>query len=186
MSADETPTHVHTAPATLHDEGAAVGGRLDSLFPWIVALCILIADQITKQWVLKRLVSGDIMPVVGEYLSFTHVRNPGIAFGLHLGAWSRPFFVLTALLVLGALVAFYRTVPRSDRLRRLSIAVLCAGAIGNLIDRIRWTEGVVDFIRLAILGYEWPIFNVADMAVTSGAILLGISLLAEGRKRRAF
>ena len=76
--------------------------------------------------------------------------------------------------------------PRSDRLRRLSVAVLCAGAIGNLIDRIRWTEGVVDFIRLAILGYEWPIFNVADMAVTSGAILLGISLLAEGRKRRAF
>lgn len=178
--------HVHTAPATLHDEGAAAGGRLDSLFPWFFALGILAADQITKQVALARLESGIIVPVVGEYLSFTYVRNPGIAFGLHLGAWSRPFFVLTALLVLGGLISFYRSIPREDRLRRLALAVLCAGAIGNLIDRIRWSEGVVDFIRLAAYGYEWPIFNIADMAVTSGAILLAISLLTEGRKRRAF
>ena len=186
MSASDSHAHVHTAPATLHDEGAAAGGRLDTLFPWIVALGVLFADQFTKQWVLGRIRSGDIVPVIEPYLTFTYVRNPGIAFGLHLGAFSRPFFVITALIVLGALISFYRTVPRSDRLRRLSIAVLCAGAIGNLIDRIRWTEGVVDFIRLAVAGYEWPIFNVADMAVTTGAILLGISLLAEGRKRRTF
>ena len=186
MTVPDPQAQVHTAPATLHGEGAAAGGKLDTLFPWIIALGILIGDQVTKQWVLGRLVAGDIVDVIAPYLTFTHVRNPGIAFGLHLGAFSRPFFVLTALVVLGALISFYRTVPRSDRLRRLSIAVLCAGAIGNLIDRVRWTEGVVDFIRLAVLGYEWPIFNVADMAVTTGAILLGISLLAEGRKRRAF
>ena len=186
MSASDSTARVHSAPATLHDEGASAGGRVDTLFPWFIGLGILIADQITKQWVLGRIASGDIVPVVGEYLSFTYVRNPGIAFGLHLGAWSRPFFVLTALIVLGALISFYRSVPRSDRLRRLAIAILSAGAIGNLIDRIRWTEGVVDFIRLSVYGYEWPIFNIADMAVTTGAILLGISLLAEGRKRRAF
>ena len=186
MSATDGQAHVHTAPATLHDEGADVGGRVDTLFPWFVAAGILIADQVTKQFVLARLEAGDLVKVVGEYVTFTYVRNPGIAFGLHLGAWSRPFFVVTALLVLGALVSFYRSVPRADRLRRLSIAILCAGAIGNLIDRIRWTEGVVDFIRLAVYGYEWPIFNIADMAVTTGAILLGISLLAEGRKQRAF
>ena len=177
---------VHTAPASLHDEGGAAGGRADTLFPWIVGGCILLADQITKQFVLARLVTGDIVPVVGDYLSFTYVRNPGIPFGLHLGAWSRPFFVVMATIVMGGLIAFYRTVPRAGRLRRLAIAVLCAGALGNLIDRIRWSEGVVDFIRLSVAGYEWPIFNVADMAVTTGAILLGISLLAEGRKRRAF
>lgn len=185
MSADDR-THVHTAPATLHDEGAAAGGRLDTLFPWFFALGILVADQITKQVALARLEAGIIVPVVGEYLSFTYVRNPGIAFGLHLGAWSRPFFVLTALIVLFGLIAFYRSIPRQDRLRRLAVAILCAGAIGNLIDRIRWSEGVVDFIRLAVGDYEWPIFNVADMAVTSGAILLAISLLTEGRPRRAF
>ena len=177
---------MHRAPQTLHDEGAAAGGRMDTLFPWFVALGILAADQITKQFALSRLESGIIVPVVGEYLSFTYVRNPGIAFGLHLGAWSRPFFVATAMLVLFGLIAFYRSIPREDRLRRLAVAVLCAGAIGNLIDRVRWSEGVVDFIRLAAGGYEWPIFNVADMAVTTGAILLAISLLTEGRPRRAF
>ena len=186
MTTPDEPARVHHAPATLHDEGAAVGGRVDTAFPWFIGFGILLADQITKQFVLSRLTTGDLVPVVGEYLSFTYVRNPGIAFGLHMGAWSRPFFVLMATIVLGALIAFYRTVPREDRLRRLAIAILCAGALGNLIDRIRWDEGVVDFIRLAILGYEWPIFNIADMAVTTGAILLGISLLAEGRKRRAF
>ncbi|HEX6590077.1 MAG TPA: signal peptidase II [Longimicrobiales bacterium] len=178
--------HAHHAPATLHDEGAAAGGKLDSLFPWVVALGILLADQITKQVALARLEAGNIVPVIGEYLSFTYVRNPGIAFGLHLGEWSRPFFVVTALVVLFGLISFYRSMPRQDRLRRLAVAILCAGAIGNLIDRIRWEEGVVDFIRLAVSGYEWPIFNVADMAVTSGAILLAISLLTEGRPRRAF
>ena len=186
MSAADHEPHVHHAPATLHDEGAAAGGKLDTLFPWIIAFGILLTDQITKQFVLARLEGGMIVPVIGEYLSFTYVRNPGIAFGLHLGAWSRPFFVATALVVLGALISFYRSIPREDRLRRLALAVLCAGAIGNLIDRIRWSEGVVDFIRLAVGGYEWPIFNVADMAVTSGAILLGISLLTEGRKPREF
>ena len=186
MTPPDEQVHVHHAPATLHDEGAEVGGRLDTMFPWLIGLGILAVDQITKQFVLSRLTTGDLVPVVGEYLTFTYVRNPGIAFGLHMGAWSRPFFVLMATIVLGALIGFYRTVPRQDRLRRLSVAVLCAGAVGNLIDRIRWNEGVVDFIRLAVAGYEWPIFNIADMAVTTGAILLGISLLAEGRKRRAF
>ena len=169
--------------------GAAVPSarsRVDALFPWAIALVILAVDQITKHMALGSLEAGRLVPVVGSYLSFTYVRNPGIAFGLHLGAFSRPFFVLTAIAVLVALIGFYRTTPREDRLRRLAIAVLCAGAIGNLIDRIRWSEGVVDFIRLAVAGYEWPIFNVADMGVTTGAILLGISLLTEGRKPRPF
>ena len=160
--------------------------HVDTFFPWLIALVILATDQITKQMVLGSLEAGRLVPVVGSYLSFTYVRNPGIAFGLHLGAFSRPFFVLTALGVLAALIAFYRSTPRQDRLRRLAVAILCAGAIGNLIDRIRWSEGVVDFIRLAVAGYEWPIFNVADMAVTLGAILLGVSLLTEGRKPRPF
>lgn len=167
-------------------ESAGFGGRIDLLFPWLIALFVLALDQITKQAALATLEAGRLVPVVGSYLSFTYVRNPGIAFGLHLGAFSRPFFVLTALVVLGALIAFYRATPRADRLRRLSIALLCAGAIGNLIDRVLWSEGVIDFIRLAVGGYEWPIFNVADMAVTGGAILLGVSLLTEGREPRPF
>ncbi|HUF12789.1 MAG TPA: signal peptidase II [Longimicrobiales bacterium] len=180
------PTAPAPAGETTAASNASLASRIDALFPWVIAIGILVADQITKQVALASLEAGRLVPVVGSYLSFTYVRNPGIAFGLHLGAFSRPFFVLTALGVLAALIAFYRSTPREDRLRRLAIAVLCAGAIGNLIDRIRWSEGVVDFIRLAVGGYEWPIFNIADMAVTTGAILLGISLLTEGRKPRPF
>lgn len=180
------PTAPPPAGETAAASNASLASRIDALFPWVIAIGILTADQITKQMALASLEAGRLVPVVGSYLSLTYVRNPGIAFGLHLGAFSRPFFVLTALAVLAALIAFYRSTPREDRLRRLAIAVLCAGAIGNLIDRIRWSEGVVDFIRLAVGGYEWPIFNIADMAVTTGAILLGISLLTEGRKPRPF
>lgn len=185
---EEVPARTHAAIQEGDvDAPHTTGGlRLDSLFPWLVGFAIVVADQITKQMVLASLESGRIVEVVGSYLTFVHVRNPGIAFGLELGAFSRPFFVSTALIVLAALVAFYRSTPRQDRLRRLSIAVLCAGAVGNLIDRIRWSEGVVDFIRLAVGGYEWPIFNIADMAVTTGAILLGISLLTENEKPRSF
>lgn len=180
-----------TAIPPAHDEAAVpprtpLAAHVDTLFPWVIALVILATDQVTKQMVLGSIEAGSLVPVISPYLSFTYVRNPGIAFGLHLGAFSRPFFVLTAIAVLAALIGFYRSTPRVDRLRRLSIAVLCAGAIGNLIDRIRWSEGVVDFIRLSVAGYEWPIFNVADMAVTFGAILLGVSLLTEGRKPRPF
>lgn len=181
-----TSTLPPAAEAAAGRPRTSFAARVDTLFPWAIALAILVADQVTKQMVLASLEAGRLVPVIGSYLSFTYVRNPGIAFGLHLGAFSRPFFVLTALAVLAALIAFYRSTPRADRLRRLAIAILCAGAIGNLIDRIRWSEGVVDFIRLAVAGYEWPIFNVADMAVTVGAILLGVSLLTEGRQPRPF
>lgn len=182
MASEGRPARADVVPA----ESASFGGRVDAVFPWILAAGVLALDQVTKQVALASLEAGRLVPVVGSYLSLTYVRNPGIAFGLHLGAWSRPFFVLTAMLVLGALIAFYRSTPRADRLRRLAIAILCAGAIGNLIDRVLWSEGVIDFIRLAVAGYEWPIFNVADMAVTLGAILLGVSLLTEGREPRPF
>ena len=175
-----------TPQIAINAESASFGGRIDAIFPWILAGAVLVLDQVTKQVAVAALEAGRLVPIVGDYVSFTYVRNPGIAFGLHLGAFSRPFFVLTALAVLAVLVSFYRATPRADRLRRLAIAVLCAGAIGNLIDRVLWSEGVIDFIRLAVAGYEWPIFNVADMAVTLGAILLGVSLLTEGREPRPF
>ena len=154
--------------------------------PWLIGAGVLLTDQLTKQLVLERLPTGRILTVIHPYLQFVHVRNPGIAFGLHLGDFSRPFFILASLAVLGVLVSLYRATPRSERLRRLAIVILCAGALGNLIDRVRWSEGVVDFIRVVIWGREWPIFNVADMAVTLGAVLLGLSLLAEARPRRGY
>lgn len=167
-------------------EPAQVRKRLRRATPWVLALAIVLADQITKHIVLATVETGSMVTVIEPYVQFVRVRNPGIAFGLNLGSLSRPFFIVASLAVLGVLVSLYRSTPPEERLRRIAIVVLCAGAIGNLIDRVRWSEGVVDFIRVVIWGREWPIFNVADMAVTVGAVLLGLSLLAETRPRRTF
>lgn len=156
------------------------------LLPWVLATLLLVTDQVTKQFVLAGIAPHELVPVAHPYLYFTHTRNPGIAFGLHLGGWSRPIFVAAALAVLLLLISIYRSTRPTERARRYAIAMLCAGAVGNLIDRIRWEEGVVDFVRLTVAGYDWPIFNVADISVTLGAVLLGLSLLADARPRRAF
>jgi signal peptidase II len=110
--------------------------------------------------------------LVGAAVRLTLVYNPGAAFGLHLGAYSRWIFMaLTAgaLIILGRL---YRATRDGDLLRTLAIALVCGGALGNLIDRVRSAAGVVDFIDVGIGDMRWPTFNVADMAVSIGAFLL--------------
>jgi signal peptidase II len=78
----------------------------------------------------------------------------------------------------------YRATPVSDRLRRVSIALVTGGALGNVVDRIRSPRGVVDFFDFGIGTLRWPVFNVADIAVTTGAILLAISLWREDADQR--
>ena len=84
-----------------------------------------------------------------------------------------------ALFILGRL---YLTSPRGDRSRVISLALVCGGAIGNLIDRIRHDLGVVDFLDVGVGDARWPTFNIADMAVSSGAFLLAIVLWSEDRE----
>ena len=168
------------------DAAASAGARLHRLMPWLIGALIVLVDQVSKQLVLASIEPREYVSIVQPYVQLVNVRNPGIAFGLHLGALSRPFFILASMAVLAAMISLYRGTERSDRLRRLGIVVLCAGAVGNLIDRIRWAEGVVDFIRVVLWAREWPIFNFADVAVTAGAVMLGASLLRETQPRRDF
>ena len=91
--------------------------------------------------------------------------------------WEMPVILsLVALVVLGLI---YRSTPARDRLRLLAVALVSAGAIGNIIDRFRFEAGVVDFLDVGIGVHRWPIFNVADMAVSVGAVLLLISFYFE-------
>lgn len=148
-------------------------------------MVIVVADVITKALAVFSLVP-QLMPheVLGTTLRLTLVYNPGAAFGLHLGEYSRWIFIaLTAgaLFILGRL---YRATRDGDLLRTLAIALVCAGAIGNLIDRIRSSAGVVDFIDVGIGGMRWPTFNVADMAVSIGAFLLAWVLWGGERAER--
>jgi signal peptidase II len=147
---------------------------------WPVLIGIAVADAATKIWAVASLQPERVpQPVIGEWVRFTLVYNPGAAFGLHLGEHSRwIFMVLTifALLILGRL---YQSTRSGHQARVFSLALVCGGAIGNLMDRIRVPKGVVDFIDVGLADSRWPTFNVADMAVSVGAFLLAWVLWGE-------
>jgi signal peptidase II len=150
---------------------------------WPILLAVVASDVVTKWLAVQKLSDPPRMPheVIEEYVRFTLVYNPGAAFGLNVGDHSRwVFMALTigALLILGRL--YLSTLP-GDRTRVVALALVCGGALGNLIDRIRHDLGVVDFLDLGFGDARWPTFNIADMAVSSGAFLLAIVLWAEDR-----
>lgn len=140
---------------------------------------VLALDIATKALVERTLVPYQPVPVLGDVFRLTYIHNPGAAFGLNFGAFSRPVFLALTLVALVVLWLWYRATPATDRLRHWALALVASGAIGNLIDRVRSHRGVVDFLDVGIGGWRWPIFNVADIAVTTGAFLLAISLWRE-------
>ena len=147
---------------------------------WWVALTVVALDQITKALAVARLSAG-VVPIFGDWLLFRLVYNKGAAFGIYLGPYSRWIFLglaLVALVVLGSMVR--HTLP-TQRIRLTALALVCGGAAGNLVDRLRGAGGVVDFIDVYIGPFHWPTFNVADMAVTCGAVALAAVLWQEGR-----
>ena len=160
-----------------------MGRRNIRLIFWTVAAAIVVIDYITKQLAVANL-SRVPVRVLGDWLTLRLVYNPGAAFGIHVGEYSRWVFMclaLVALVVLGFMV--YQTAP-SQRIRLLTLGLVCGGAVGNLIDRIRSARGVVDFIDIWIGQFHWPTFNVADMAVSCGAIALAAILWMEGRQEQ--
>jgi lipoprotein signal peptidase len=140
---------------------------------------LLASDAFTKYLVQQQLRLHQPVEVLGDFFRLTYLYNPGAAFGLHLGAWSRAGFIVLTLVALVVLFLMYRSTPITDHLRLISISLVSGGAIGNLVDRIRSPRGVVDFLDFGFGNVRWPVFNVADMAVTTGAVLLAISLWKE-------
>jgi signal peptidase II len=141
---------------------------------------IVFADIVSKRWALEALWHGMPLDALGGRVPLTLAFNQGIAFGLPLPSAGRWLIILASLVVLYVLAGLYRDAERSDWVRLLAVQLVAAGAIGNLIDRLRWDRGVVDFIGPIDLGFmHWPIFNVADMAISVGAVLLGLSLWRE-------
>ena len=147
---------------------------------------VLILDFISKSWALDALAGGNRLEILGGFVPLTLAYNRGAAFGISLGDDSRWFFIPITILALVLLLVLLRQAQRRDWLRLVSISMVVAGALGNLYDRVRWDRGVVDFIGPINLGFmDWPIFNVADMSITCGAVLLAISFWGEERRERA-
>jgi signal peptidase II len=139
-------------------------------------------DQATKLVVQATLRLYDPVPVIGDFFRLTYIYNPGAAFGLHLGGWSRVAFSVLALGASAMLFVMYRSTPWSDRMRLVAIGLVTGGAIGNLIDRLRSPRGVIDFFDVGVAGFRWPVFNIADIGVTVGALLLAVSLWREEQR----
>ena len=148
----------------------------------VVLGVVLLLDLVTKLLVQSRVTSGAQIDVLGSVVRLTYVYNPGAAFGIYLGTWSRQIFLVLSTVVIAVLAAMYWFTPAVDRVRLFAIALIGGGAVGNLIDRLRSPRGVIDFIDVGFGTTRWPVFNVADMAVTTGAILLALSLWQEDRR----
>jgi signal peptidase II len=147
---------------------------------WGTLASVVAADAATKAVAVANLASvRNEVPVFGDWFRWRLVYNPGAAFGLHAGPYSRVIFTVLTLVALGILWRVYQTTRPGDRGRVLAVALVTGGAVGNLLDRLRSVLGVVDFIDIGLGDVRWPTFNVADIAVTSGALLLAWVLWSE-------
>jgi signal peptidase II len=154
-----------------------------SLFGSVVAT-VTIVDVVTKAIAEHQLPRALPHEVLGNTVRLTLVYNPGAAFGLNLGPQSRWIFAVLTLVALAILARLYRSTRAGDDTRVVALALVCAGALGNLFDRVRSVFGVVDFIDVGIGDSRWPTFNVADMAVSVGAAVLAWVLWQEDRAAR--
>ena len=166
--------------------GSTSGATTNGVVFWPLAVFVVLADVITKAMAVFTLHPvGLPHEVVGDRVRLTLVYNPGAAFGLHLGPYSRWIFLVLTGVVLSVLWRLYTETRDRDNLRTASLALVCGGAIGNAIDRLRSVDGVVDFIDIGSGAVRWPTFNLADGAVSVGAFLLAWALWGSGEARRA-
>ncbi|HYC50804.1 MAG TPA: signal peptidase II [Gemmatimonadaceae bacterium] len=164
-------------------DNLAESGPRARLF-WGAALTAVTLDVITKYYAVKHLFPHQPKEIVGEVLRFTLAYNPGAAFSMSVGDASRYVFGGFAFIALIILWKLYRESTPAERLKPFALGCAWGGAAGNLIDRIRSERGVVDFIDIGIGGTRFWTFNVADAAVSVGAVLLGWVLLQEDRAQR--
>ena len=148
---------------------------------WGIVASVIVLDFSTKILVVDKLPSRMPVRLIGDWVKLQLVYNPGAAFGIHVGSYSRWVFTILAVIALMVLGAMVRQTDPSHKVRLTALALVCGGAVGNLIDRLRSSQGVVDFIDVGIETIRWPTFNVADMAVTCGAVTLALVLWMEGR-----
>ena len=147
---------------------------------WGTIAAVVTLDFVTK-FIAEAVLVGRPISVIGDYVVLRLVYNQCAAFGICLGPYSRWIFLVLAVLALVVLGSMVRHTRDTDQGRLFVLGLLVAGAVGNVVDRVRSAQGVVDFIEVGIGSYRWPTFNVADSAITVGAIALAVSLWLEGR-----
>lgn len=133
---------------------------------WLVAAAVLAADQLTKAIVRAQIPLGRSIPILDGYLSLTHVRNSGAAFGLMPEA--RPLFIAASVLI-SVILGYVLVAGRVHHsTTRVAMGLVLGGSVGNLVERVGPVGRVTDWLDPHI----WPVFNVADSAIVIGAIVL--------------
>ena len=146
--------------------------------PAVVCAGIVLLDQITKIAVQQWMTLYQSYPVLGDVVQLTYIRNPGAAFGIDIGG--RWLYLALSIIACAVMIYYLLRLPASERRGRYAMMTVLGGALGNLIDRALYGE-VTDFIDIGAGAYRWPVFNVADSAVTIGIILLFTRLPAINR-----
>ncbi|HLA74547.1 MAG TPA: signal peptidase II [Gammaproteobacteria bacterium] len=138
---------------------------------WLSVL-VIVLDQLTKYWASQALQLHEPVAVL-PFFNFTLMHNTGAAFSFlnQAGGWQRWFFITIALIVSTVIVLWIRRLPATERWMALALSLIAGGALGNVWDRIQHGY-VVDFIDLYYQNWHWPAFNVADSAITVGAVML--------------
>lgn len=146
------------------------------LLSWSVI--IIMIDQVTKFLVKHNMQLSESISIIGDVLRLTYIKNPGMAFGILIGG--RLFYTVFASLACVVMVFYLLRLKPENFWARFALASILGGAVGNLIDRLRYSE-VVDFIDVRII--RWPVFNIADIAITIGmVILIGVVIFEKNRE----
>jgi signal peptidase II len=138
----------------------------------VIAGLVFVLDRWTKRWASVTLPFNQPVQVIGDWLRLTYTRNSGVAFGIGQGS-GFPYYVFSLLAVAAILWLFLRR-PQMGVGRTIALSLIFGGALGNLVDRINGGE-VVDFIEIGVGRWHWPVFNIADMAVTTGVVLFALT-----------
>lgn len=173
----EGPSDVEKERETVSRPGASTGQRLILV---LVAALVILFDHVTKLFIENSLPLNHTwapFPDLAAYFRITHVSNTGAAFGLFPGG--SLFFTVIALIVAAVIIVYNYRLPSGNRLLRMALGLQLGGALGNVVDRLRLGH-VTDFLDFG----PWPVFNVADMAIVAGVIVLGYLMIQEEREMR--
>lgn len=151
-----------------------IGQHAMRKYHFLIALVVVVLDQLTKWWIAKTIAVGNTVPVIPGFFRLTHVQNHGAAFGLFDESptqWKIGALILFSIVALVVVTALLWKNSNAMTVTGVGLSLVLGGAVGNLWDRL-FTRHVVDFLDFYVGSYHWPAFNVADAAIVSGAILL--------------
>lgn len=142
----------------------------------LLLAAVVVIDQLTKWWIQASMSVGDSIDVIKGFFRITYLHNTGAAWSMFEGKMM--FFYLISILFLIGMGLFLRSTPKEDKLTIAGIFLMMAGTIGNFIDRLLF-QHVRDFLDFVILGYDFPVFNVADISLCIGVGLIILSVFLE-------